>query len=197
MSCLELDVSAKRGDDHRTAVAVVTRIDDVLHTGRQVNTAPSVDGVVGLKDVFAAVIQLAVAEQESQTARREIVLVIFLDAVGHERDAGTILLAMPPSAVGSHALREGLVHLRVGEGLGLAVVPSEAAEGGEIVRETLLQVDAEAVFARDVLGMGGDVGSAVLRSGLDDLIAVDAHVGVVGVGQQADHASFFRDHAVT
>ena len=34
------------------------------------------------------------------------------------------------------------------------------------------------------------------RGGFDDLIAVDAHVGGVGVGEQADDAGFLRDQAV-
>src|ERR1035437_8894850 len=156
--CLKLDVGAERRNDDGAAIAVVTGIDDMLHTGCEVYTAPHVRRVVGLKNIFAAIIQLAIAQQESQAARREIVLVIFLDGVGHERDAGAILLAMPPCALGSHALRKGLVYLRVGERLGLTVVPSEAAEGGEILSETLLEVDAEAALAREVPGVGGDVG---------------------------------------
>ena len=32
---------------------------------------------------------------------------------------------------------------------------------------------------------------------LDDLVAVDAHVGVVGVGQQTNDAGFLGNHAVT
>ena len=60
----------------------------------------------------------------------------------------------------------------------------------------LFDVDAESVFARDVPGMVGDVGRGVGLGGLMTWLAVDAHVGVVGVGQQTDHAGFFRDEAV-
>ena len=130
--------------------------------GRQVNAAPNVDGVVGLKNIFAAVVQLAVAEQKSQAAGREIILVIFLDGIGDEGDAGAILFAMPPGAVRSHAFGEGLIHFRIGERFGLAVVPAEAGEGREIVSEILLEIDAETVLAGDVPGMGGDVGRGVL-----------------------------------
>src|ERR1700728_3951592 len=143
--CLKLDVGAERRNDDGAAIAVVTGIDDMLHARREVDTAPHVRRVVGLKNIFASITQRAISQQESQAARREIVLVIFLDGVGHERDAGAILLAMPPCTLGPHTLRKGLVDLRVGERLGLTVVPSEAAEGGKIVSETLLEVDAEAV----------------------------------------------------
>jgi hypothetical protein len=40
---------------------------------------------------------------------------------------------MPPRAVGAYTLREGLIILGVGEGLGLAIVPSEAPEDSQVV----------------------------------------------------------------
>src|ERR1700688_3737009 len=104
---------------------------------------------------------------------------------------------MPPCAIRSHSLREGLLDLGVGEGFRFAIVPSETAEGCEIVREVLLPVDAEAVFTGDMPRMGGDVWSGMFSRGRDDLIAVDAHVGVVGVGEQTDSARFVGNHAVT
>ena len=64
------------------------------------------------------------------------------------------------------------------------------------MRKILLEVDAESVFHRDVPGMGGDIGRRAGFGGLDHLVAVDPHVGEVGVGKQADHAGFFRDHAM-
>ena len=42
----------------------------------------------------------------------------------------------------------------------------------------------------------GDYRRRVGSSRRDDLIAVNAHVGLVGVGEQAEDAGFFRDHAV-
>ena len=43
---------------------------------------------------------------------------------------------------------DGLVHLGVGEGLVLALVPSEAAKDAQVVRQLLLGVVAKAVFER-------------------------------------------------
>ena len=59
---LKLDVGAERGDEDGAAVAVVAGIVDVLHAGREVNAAPDVGGVVGLQNIFAAVVQVSVAE---------------------------------------------------------------------------------------------------------------------------------------
>jgi hypothetical protein len=100
--------------------------------------------------------------------------VIFFDGITHEGNAGAILVSVPPCTVCSQPLGEGLLNLGVGEGFRFAIVPSETAEGCEIVREILLKVDAEAVFSGDMPGMGGDVWSGVLFRGMDDLIAVDA-----------------------
>src|ERR1035437_6845879 len=115
---LELDVGAERGDDDGATVAVIAGIGDVLHAGRQINTAPHVNGVIGLEDVFAAVVEVAVAEEESEAAAVEVVLVILLDRIPHEAHAGATLLALPPRAARSHTFRERLIHFRIGEGFG-------------------------------------------------------------------------------
>ena len=125
---LKLDVGAEGGDYYWATVAVVAGIDDVLQTGCDVDAAPDVGGVVGLENILAAIVELAVTEEESKTARGEIFLVVFLDGVGDEGDAGAVLLAMPPRAIGADALREGLVDFGVGERFSLAVVPAKARE---------------------------------------------------------------------
>ena len=125
-------MGAERGDEHGAAVAVVAGVIDVLQAGREVDAAPDVGCVVGLHDIFAAVVETAVAEQEAEAAIGEVGLVILLDCVGDESDAGAVLLAMPPGAVCAESLGESLIDFRVGEGFGLAVIPAEAGEGGEV-----------------------------------------------------------------
>ena len=88
---------------------------------------------------------------------------------------------------------EGLVDLGVGEGFVLALVPAEAAEDAQGVGELLLGVEAEAVLdgaeglvLRDVGGWI-DVGEeGIVR------VAVEAHVGVVDVAEEADGAFAVR-----
>ena len=111
----ELDVSAEGGDDYRAAVAVVAGVVDVLQAGGEVDAAPDVDGVVGLENIFAAVVEMAVAEKESDAAVGEIVLVILLDGIADEGQARTILLTVPPGAARSHALGKCLLDFSVGE----------------------------------------------------------------------------------
>ena len=61
-----------RRDEHGAAVAVVAGVVDVLQAGGEVDAAPDVDGVIGLQDIFAAVVQGAVAEKEPKTAIGEV-----------------------------------------------------------------------------------------------------------------------------
>ena len=195
---LEIDVGAEAGDEDWAAIAVVAGIVDVLEAGGEVDAAPGVNGVVRLDDVFASVVKVAVAEEKTEAAIGEIGLMILLDGVGDEGDASTVLFAMPPCAGGTKAFGEGLVDFGVGEGFGFAVIPAEAGEGGEVVREVLFEVHAESVFAGDVPGVGGDIGDGSEASiEVCDGVAIDAHVGVVGIGQQADDAGLFGNEAVT
>src|SRR5579871_655527 len=78
---LELHVRAKGRHRHRTAVAVIAGIVDVLHARRQVNPAPHMRRVVRLEYGFAPVIQPAIAEQEAQATIGKISLVILADTV--------------------------------------------------------------------------------------------------------------------
>src|SRR5437879_3710293 len=60
---LEVDVHAYGFDEDRSTVFVVARMIYELHVESVKDTAPGVQGVVALQDVFASVIQIAVAEQ--------------------------------------------------------------------------------------------------------------------------------------
>ncbi len=50
--------------NHRSAVAVVTRIVDVLHPSRRVEPAPEMQRVVGFFDGFASIIETAIANKK-------------------------------------------------------------------------------------------------------------------------------------
>ncbi len=78
---LELYVEAERGDEDGAAVAVVAGVVDVLQAGRDVNAAPDVGCIVGFDDIFAAVVEIAIAEQKAEAAIGEIILVVLLDCI--------------------------------------------------------------------------------------------------------------------
>src|SRR5260370_693868 len=195
---LELDMRAQCRNQHRAAVAVVAGVRDVLHTGSEVNAAPGVDCVVRLDDILAAIVQFAIAENEAKAAIGEVGLVIFANCVGDECDSSAVLLAMPPYAMRPQSSGEGLIDFGVGEGFGLAVIPAEAAERGQIVGEILLNVDAETILAIDVPGMVRDLRNrSETFFKVSDGRAIDAHVGVISEGQEADYSRLLRDNAGT
>src|SRR4029077_12966040 len=109
-----------------------------------------------------------------------------------------VLLAMPPVTVRSQSSSEGLIHLRICEGFGLAVVPAETSERRQVRGEALLQVYPEPVFASDVPGMVGDFRNRREASfKLGDRLTIDPHVGVVGKGQETHLPCFLGDQAAT
>ncbi len=143
---LEVDVHADGFDQHRAAVLVVAGMIDELQVKRVVDSAPGVQVVVALEDVFAGVVQVAVAQQKAQAAIAQIVLVIALDGVRDEGDAELVVGARAGVAGVVAAEGDSLVDLGVGEGLVLAFVPADACEDAEICGQLLLGVEAEAVF---------------------------------------------------
>ena len=64
----EINVGADGAYPGGAAVAVVAGIVDVLHVDGVKKAAPGVPGVVALHDVLAAVVEVAVAEQEAEAA---------------------------------------------------------------------------------------------------------------------------------
>jgi len=69
--------------------------------------------VIRFDDVLAPVVQLSIAQQEIVPAVCQINLVILLDTVRHEGNAGTVLLAMPLRALPPYALVECRINLRI------------------------------------------------------------------------------------
>src|ERR1700719_4469677 len=112
---LEFHVSPQARHHHRPPVAVVAGIDDVLYSGSDIDSAPDVRSVIRFDDVLPPVVQLSIAQEETIPAVCQIDLVILLDAVRHEGDAGTVLPAMPLRAIYSYALVEGRINFRVGK----------------------------------------------------------------------------------
>ena len=96
VNVLELGVQPRRDDRDRTAVAVVSGIDDELIIEGDAPEGHR-ETVIGLKDLLGAWMQkLAVADQDAETSVIEKRLVVLRSLVD---DAGN-----PPSIVGSSPL---------------------------------------------------------------------------------------------
>ena len=65
-------MKTERGDEDGAAVAVVAGIVDVLEAGRDVDAAPDMGGVVGFHNIFAAVVESAVAEKKTQAIEKKL-----------------------------------------------------------------------------------------------------------------------------
>src|SRR5579872_147735 len=102
---------------------------------------------------------------------------------------------MPPGPIGSDALKKRLLHLGVGKRFGAAIVPSKAREGPQVRTEVLLEVHAKSVFTGDVPWVIGDVRGRASLCTLNDLIAIDAHVGGVGVAEQTNDPGLLRQES--
>src|ERR1039458_9781123 len=76
----------------------------------------------------------------------------------------------------------------VGEALGLAVVPAEAAEDAEVFGEFLIGAHPEAVFQSAGLAGGSDVGARAGLLGKAYGVGVSAAIKVIEVREQADGA---------
>ena len=100
---------------HRPPITVVAGIDDILHSRSDIDPAPNVCRVIRFDDVLPPVVQLSVAQEETKPAVCQIDLVILLDAIRHEGNAGTVLLAMPLRAIYPDAFVEGRINLGVGK----------------------------------------------------------------------------------
>ena len=112
---------------------------------------------------------------------------VAFDGIG---DVGQACFVEGPSMLLERVVRaesDGLVDFGVGVGLVLALVPAETSVGADGGGELLLEVEADAVLYGRAGGVGGDVGERV-EAGLEGLdgVAVEAHVGVVDVAEEAD-----------
>src|SRR6267154_3891033 len=108
-------MSAERWHHHGPAVTVVTGVVNVLESGRQVDAPPNVRCVIRLENVLSPVAQPAIADQETVAALGKIILMILLDSIGNEGQAGTVLLAIPLRAVHAQTFGHGQVDLGVGK----------------------------------------------------------------------------------
>src|SRR5689334_11602074 len=106
---------------------------------------------------------------------------VFLYGIADESNTGSILFAAPPTAIGSHTLIERLLHLGIGEGLSPAIVPSEPGKRGQVLRQILLDVQADPVLAGDSPGMVRDVRRSALLGCFCNLIAVNTHISCIGI----------------
>ena len=125
---LEIYVKTGAGGEHRAAIFVVAGVIDVLQIEGDEETAPEVRGIESFDDFFGAVSKIAITQEKSEAAEREIFLMSLDDSVGDEGHAGAIVVAIPPIALREAADFGGAIVFGIGERFVAAVAPSEAPE---------------------------------------------------------------------
>ena len=125
-------MEAQAGDGDGSAGLVVAGIINVLDVEGREEAAPQVRGVKALEDFLRAVGQGAVAEQETQPAEGQILLVSRHDSVGDERDAGAVVAPIPECSLRETAEFEGAIVLGISERFVAAIAPAETPEDADI-----------------------------------------------------------------
>lgn len=88
-------MKSEAGCQHGAAVAVVARVVNVLQVHSGENTPPQVRVVVGFDNIFPAVVQRTIPDQEAEPAKSKIFLMVGGNAIGQEHAAQFVLLAAP------------------------------------------------------------------------------------------------------
>src|SRR2546425_2807972 len=179
---LKLDVDSRAWHEHRTAIAVVAGIHDVLKIERKKHSPDHVRGVVRLQYRFAPVRQSAIAEQKAFSAELKVLLVIGGDSVADARNSNPVVAPAPPPASKIAADRRRIVHFGVRKRFVAAFIPSETAVDANVPAQLLLSVQAEAILRSSLTTMGLDVRErvAALREGVHRL-TVTSHVRVIQI----------------
>src|SRR5579862_6633872 len=154
---LEIYVEAGAGGEHWAAIFVVARIVDVLQIQGGEETAPEVRGIESFDDFLGAVSEIAITEEKSEAAEREIFLVGFDDSVGDEDGSDSVIAPLPAIAFRKSAKLNGAVHFGVFVGFVAAIAPSEAAENANLRRDFLLEIQAEAVTVAPFAASADDI----------------------------------------
>src|SRR5260370_17970954 len=141
-------MEAQRGHHYRSPVPVVARIVDVLHAKRRVNSAPHMERVVALNNVFATVSEAPIPQQKARHAKREVLLMIARDAIRNKCHPGAVEFSMPRLSVRTGADLRRFVHFRKRKRFMPAFVPSPPAKHSHPPVEWLFEIHAESVLDR-------------------------------------------------
>ena len=169
---------------HGAAVGVVGGVRNELIVGGQCEPFVQRIGIICFQHAFAAVIELAVADEHAEAAGGDEVAMI--PRQGVDRAAETDYVVWPPPARALDRGAERQAGIDVGErhDFGLAVVPAPAAEQPHVVGDGLLEIDRIAIL--DAAGAG--LRDVEVESGIVQRVAIAAHVGAVEPAEGSDLA---------
>jgi hypothetical protein len=126
-------MQTSRKDRDRAPVGVICRVHHELIIERQRDALHHAHGIVRLKDVFAAIIQLPIPNQNSQTACGKKGTLIRRQTVRHTGNSDSIIGAPPSLAVDHRAECQAVVDIRERRDFYLTVVPAPTSEDTNVI----------------------------------------------------------------
>src|SRR3954451_498100 len=128
----ELAVQPSREYRHRAAISVVGRVDDELVVGGEGETLVQRVGVIGFEDALAAVVERAIADENTEAAGGQEVAIILRDGIDGATDADHVIGPAPFRALDRKTAGQAAVNVGEGQRLGLAVIPAPTPEQTDI-----------------------------------------------------------------
>jgi len=172
----------------RPARAVVPGILNPLQVRVDLEHATKLEPIVRLEDAFRRVGERSIAQQEANTASREVRAVHGDDAVLHDGDGYAVVRARPVRATHLKAGAEMTVHFREGERLVGTIVPAAThkAPGLTTVGEWLFDVDPKTRLGPTRRIVRDDVGHGTRGLSDRERARVAPHASVVDEAEQSD-----------
>lgn len=130
----------------RATVSVVSRVPHALVVGGQEGVLPDVKAIVGLEKLLGPVVQGAVANEEGDAARFQVVTPVLRKRIAAIADTQRIHAAAPSTALECEARANGTIGFGEGVGFRPAIGLHGAQEEAEIVGDGLLDVDTNTVL---------------------------------------------------
>src|SRR5260370_41007962 len=141
--------------------------------------------VISLRDVFRPVAQRAIADYKVQPAARQVRGVNARNSANRQCRRGGVERAVPAAARDGYATAGQPVDRREREALGFAVIPAEANERSNVLRDFLLHIHPKSVFASADAQRSVHVGSAAGAIRKLNRLRVPAGIGAIEKAQYA------------
>jgi hypothetical protein len=169
----------------------------VLQVERAIHASPDVDRVKHLENVFAAIVQMAIAQQKTLSTQRQVKAMVPRKCVRRELSTSAIQSATPFFPVRSYPERHSLVDLGVSERFLSSFVPAKASKRGQPTAQALLQVPAKTILGCRTKRMIRDVrNSRFTVFKLLNRYAIVPHIRVIDVAHQPDHSVSVREETL-
>src|SRR5882762_20850 len=148
-SHLQLCMEPKAEKVRRAAVAVIARVRDALISEGEVRLLHDRQAVKDFEDPLRRVIQVPVAEEETQPAGGEIIAVRTRKPVDVSRYTDGVFGTTPSAPFNERTRRERTINLREHESLGFSVAPACADVRADIFADLDLCTDSEPLLELD------------------------------------------------